>query len=281
MVLGFGTQALVTVACDSNGRMLVSDLSEKIKNCVNSNQTPLMVCATAGTTVHGAFDPIEEMVDLCKQNKIWLHVDGAWGGPVIFSKEHRHLVKGLEKADSFTFDAHKLLGANLTCSFFMTNDSKILLQANDVSGADYLFHDGAEVIDRGRLSWQCGRQAEALSFWSIWKSVGSDGLGMFVDRLMNVRTESTAWIKDQSRLQLLADPEYLNLCVQIIPPAGSNLDSTTWSLSVRNQLREKNLAMVNYSTSKNGTHFLRLILAHPKIDFATVKQILTWALEIQ
>ena len=85
MVLGFGTGALVTVACDGNGKMLISDLSAKIKDCVSKNEIPLMVCATAGTTVHGAFDPIEEMVDLCKQNNIWLHVDGAWGGAWLLS----------------------------------------------------------------------------------------------------------------------------------------------------------------------------------------------------
>ncbi|MBY0451950.1 MAG: aminotransferase class V-fold PLP-dependent enzyme [Bdellovibrionaceae bacterium] len=279
MVLGFGTSSLISIKADARGRMLVADLKEKIETCVAQKAIPLMVCATAGTTVLGAFDPINEMASLCKNHGIWLHVDGAWGGPVIFSQTHKKLVQGIEKADSLTFDAHKLLGANLTCSFFITNDPHILLAANDVSGADYLFHDNSEVIDRGRLSWQCGRQAEVMSFWTIWKSAGTANLGAFVDRLMTVKDETVAWVNTQSRMKLVAQPEFLNICIQIIPPAGC--DEKTWATHVRNELKRKNLAMVNYSTTADGLTFLRLILAHPQLNTNTVKEILTWATEIR
>lgn len=281
LVLGFGTSSLIAVKADAQGRMNPADLKLKIENCVAQKAVPLMVCATAGTTVLGAFDPIDEMATLCKTHGIWLHVDGAWGGPVIFSNQYKKLVQGIEKADSLTFDAHKLLGANLTCSFFITNDPHILLAANDVSGADYLFHDNSDVIDRGRLSWQCGRQAEVLSFWTIWKSSGTANLGAFVDRLMTVKDETVAWVKTQNRLKLLWHPEYLNVCVQVLPPAGTQVDEKTWAVHVRNELKRKNLAMVNYSANAEGLTFLRLILAHPQLDSNTVKEILTWALEIQ
>ncbi|MGZ3724310.1 MAG: aminotransferase class V-fold PLP-dependent enzyme [Pseudobdellovibrio sp.] len=281
VVLGFGSNSLVAIKTDSKGRMLTSDLEEQIKHCLHEGFTPLMVCATAGTTVQGAFDPINTIAEICKAHDIWLHVDGAWGGPVIFSEKHRHLIQGIEKADSFTFDAHKLFGANLTCSFFLTQHPTILLEANDTSGAEYLFHEGSEVIDRGRLSWQCGRQAEALSFWTIWKSAGTAGLDQYVNRLMEVQEETTTWIKHQERLELMTEPDYLNICVRIKPPSGSSYDVKEWSKLVRNRLREKNLAMVNFSVSPDNTSFLRLILAHPKIDFKITQQILNWALEIQ
>lgn len=280
-VLGFGTGSLISIKADAQGRMSVTDLEAKIEDCVSQKAVPLMVCATAGTTVLGAFDPITEIADLCKKHGTWLHVDGAWGGPVIFSKTHKKLVHGIENADSLTFDAHKLLGAQLTCSFFVTNDPHILLAANDVSGADYLFHDNNDVIDRGRMSWQCGRQAEVLSFWTIWKSAGTANLGLFVDRLMSVQSESAAWIQTQNRLKLLWQPEFLNICVQVLPPTGSTADAKTWATHVRNELKQKNLAMVNYSVSPDGLTFLRLILAHPQVTSNTVKEILTWALEVQ
>ena len=261
--------------------MSVSDLNEKLDACLAEKAVPLMICATAGTTVLGAFDPIDELAVLSKMHGIWLHVDGAWGGPVIFSNTHKKLVKGIEKADSLTFDAHKLLGANLTCSFFITNDPHILLAANDVSGADYLFHDNSEVIDRGRLSWQCGRQAEVMSLWTIWKSSGTANIGAFVDRLMTVKDETTAWVKAQTRLKLISQPDFLNICVQVLPPLGSTTDEKKWATHVRNELKRKNLTMVNYSTTADGLTFLRLILAHPQLNVHTVKEILTWATEIQ
>jgi glutamate/tyrosine decarboxylase-like PLP-dependent enzyme/quercetin dioxygenase-like cupin family protein len=282
VALGFGTDSLVHISVDQQtGAMNTDELKKSIALCIEQSCLPLMVCATAGTTVKGAFDPIEDIAEICAEHQIWLHVDGAWGGPVIFSERHRALLKGLLKADSMTFDAHKLFGAGLTSSVFIAQDGRILLQANDVSGGEYLFHNGSEFIDRGRLSWQCGRRADALSFWTIWKSYGTNGLGQFVDRQMDLQSELTAWIRQQPRLRLIAEPEYLNICVQVLPPAQNpESDTKKWSEYVRNSLKQKNQCLVNYSTECDGTTFLRLILAHPQLTLANLQQILQWALAI-
>ncbi len=282
MALGFGTESLISVDADIHGRMCSKSLEKNIIEQKNNGGIPLIICATAGTTVLGTFDPILELSEICKKYSLWLHVDAAWGGPALFSKKLSQQILGIEKANSVTFDAHKLFGASLTCSFFLTQHPNILLEANDVSGADYLFHENSETnnyeIDRGKLSWQCGRKADALSFWTIWKSAGTDGLGQFVDRLLDVRDETLNWIQTQPRLQLVADPVYLNLCLRVVPPA--NKDIKDWSRAVREILKEKNQAMVNYSTNEQG-HFLRLILAHPFLQFKDVKQILEWALDAE
>lgn len=185
---------------------------------------------------------------------------------------------GIEQADSVTFDAHKLFGAELTSSFFLCRHRGLLLEANDVSGAGYLFHTEDSVVDRGRLSWQCGRKAEAVSFWAIWKSAGSAGLGGFVDRLLAIRDQAVAWIATQPRLVLVADPQYLNVCVRVVPPDGRS-DAGAWSRVVREALKERDRAFVNFSTDENGA-FLRLILAHPYLEFEHVRQLLCWALEV-
>lgn len=275
VVLGFGSENLASVPVDSFGKMIPQELQRMISRDKSLGFTPLIVVATAGTTVLGAFDPLIELSKICNSENIWLHVDGAWGGPALFSKTLRPLVNGIEQADSMTFDAHKLFGANLTCSFFLTKHFGILLNANDVSGADYLFHSEDEYLDRGKMSWQCGRRAEATSFWSIWKSMGTEGLGDFVDKLVAIREQTVTWIKTQPRLQLVASPEYLNICVRVVPSIGQ--DPKDWSKLVREELKEKNLAMVNYSINQDGA-FLRLILAHPFLEFSHVKEILEWAL---
>ncbi|PIO54747.1 hypothetical protein TELCIR_23882, partial [Teladorsagia circumcincta] len=78
--------------------------------------TPMFVCCTAGTTVYGAWDPIDKIADICERHKIWLHVDAAWGGGVLLSPEHRHKLAGIERANSVTWNPHKLMGALLQCS---------------------------------------------------------------------------------------------------------------------------------------------------------------------
>lgn len=276
-VLGLGTNAVVHIKTDRADRMIVEDLCEAIAITKAKSEIPLLVCATAGTTVYGAFDPIHAVAKVCKEEDVWLHVDGAWGGPALFSKKLGRLVEGLASADSMTFDAHKLFGANLTSSFFLTQHADILLQANDVSGGDYLFHSDDPALDRGKLSWQCGRKADAASFWTIWKSLGTEGLGDFVDHLVGLRDEILPWIKSQERLQLVADPEYLNVCVRVHLRGRKDAD---WSKTVRERLKEQDLAFVNYSANKDGS-FLRLILAHPYLTFAHVRQILEWALEVE
>ena len=230
-VLGFGTENLVTLPVDERGRMDSRALDEALGQCKANGFIPLLVCATAGTTVYGAFDPLGPISSVCEKYKVWLHVDAAWGAPALFSKKLASQIQGIHKADSVTFDAHKFYGAGLTCSFFLTQHQGLLLKANDVSGADYLFHNSEqnENLDLGKISWQCGRRADALSFWTIWKSLGTQGLSKHIDRQLQVIEEITPWIDDQPRLQWVRKPEFLNLCVRVLPPEDSNQDPKTWS----------------------------------------------------
>jgi glutamate/tyrosine decarboxylase-like PLP-dependent enzyme len=276
--LGLGTDAVVKVATDHEGRMDPRDLETQIDRAIDLGSTPLLVCATAGTTVFGAFDPLTEIAEVTSAHKIWLHVDCAWGGPALFSKRLRGLVRGIDQADSLTFDAHKLFGASLVCSFIVTKHKGLLVRANDVSGADYLFHDPNESVDRGRMSWQCGRGPDALSFWAIWKSLGTEGLGDFVDRLLFERDRALEWISRQPRLELIHQPDFLNVCVRIHPPSGSN--DINWSIKVREALIRDQVAMVNFSQDADGP-FLRLILAHPEISSTHIIEILGQALLVR
>jgi glutamate/tyrosine decarboxylase-like PLP-dependent enzyme len=277
IVLGFGIDSLKKIRVDDFGKMDVKHLKEEILNSFKNHETPLCVCATAGTTVFGAFDPLSEIANICRQYNIWFHVDAAWGGPVLFSKNYKHLLHGIHLADSITFDAHKLFGASLTCSFYLTSHKNILQEANDVFGGQYLFHDNSSDIDRGRLSWQCGRRPDFFSFWAIWKSVGSIGLGDFVDKLYKIRDDVIDWIKDNPRIVIIKKPEYLNLCLKIKPPT-EEYNESDWSKKVRNFLLEKNISMINYSKSGED-YFLRLIFVNAFLKFEHIESILRQVLD--
>ncbi len=274
-VLGLGIENLVSILVDSSSKMKMDLLQQAIETDIQNGFKPLFVCATAGTTVLGSFDPIAEIAEICQKQNLWLHVDAAWGGPALFSENLKPLVKGIAQADSVTFDAHKLFGANLTSSFFLTRHERILFEANDVSGAEYIFHQ--DTYDRGQFSWQCGRRAEAVSFWVVWKSVGTAGLAEFVDKLLNIRDQILSFIKTKPRFELVATPEFLNICVRVLAPTGQD---PHWSEKVRAALIENNQAMVNFSTDAKGS-FLRLILAHPYLEFEHVEKILNLALEVE
>jgi glutamate/tyrosine decarboxylase-like PLP-dependent enzyme len=280
MALGFGLNAVVPIRADGDGRLIPEHLKEEISKSRSRGEVPLLAGATAGTTVKGAFDPIRAMHEVCLDQKVWLHVDAAWGGPAVFSSSAKPLMDGVELADSLTFDAHKLLGASLTSSVFVTRHDEILREANDVA-ATYLFHDDEGGGDRGRLSWQCGRPADAFGFWSIWKRYGSDGFAALVDRQLALRGDFVRLLAESGpRIKLLHDPQFLNVCVQVLPPSGSQ-DAAGWSRHVRQSLLESDRAMINFSVDSHGVSFLRFILVHPALELSHLRRVIQWALEVR
>lgn len=106
---GLGTNAVRVIPVDPQLRMDVRRLEHQISEDRLAGLTPLMLVATVGTTNAGAVDPIEDLAEIAWQEKIWLHADAAWGGAMVLVPEFRSLLKGIEQADSITFDPHKLL----------------------------------------------------------------------------------------------------------------------------------------------------------------------------
>ena len=122
---GFGSKAVKSVPVDDRGCMLPEELERKVQEAIQRGEEPFYVNCTAGTTVLGSFDPIAPLARICQKHKMWLHVDGSWGGAVAFSKPLREgRLHGIELADSVTFNPHKLLGVPLTCSFLLGKDMR-------------------------------------------------------------------------------------------------------------------------------------------------------------
>ncbi|XP_024118077.1 acidic amino acid decarboxylase GADL1 isoform X4 [Oryzias melastigma] len=96
-LLGFGTKNVYVVPCDNRGKMIPLALEEKIQLARSEGAVPLLVNATAGTTVFGAFDPVDKIADICELHSLWLHVDACWGGAALLSSAHKHLLKGIHR----------------------------------------------------------------------------------------------------------------------------------------------------------------------------------------
>lgn len=277
--LGFGTDSIIEIQSDDEGRMCASELEKKISADLSSGFAPLFIAATAGTTVLGAFDPFESIGSLAKKYNLWFHIDAAWGAPAYFSK-NVGLTLGSELADSLTFDAHKFFGSELTTTFFIVKNGSLLFQANDVKGGEYLFHE-SETLDRGRLSWQCGRGADFLSFWTLWKNLGDQGFQEAIDQKLELVKQTVELIKGNKRLKLMSQPSFLNVCVQVLPPEDIQADLKTWSLYVRKKMINDQFAMVNYSENQKDGYFLRLIIVHPQLKIQHVKDILDFAVHVR
>ncbi len=266
--LGIGTNNIIRVDVDSSGRMDPIALRNAIKISINNGIKPFFVGATAGTTVRGCFDPIFEIAEICKENNIWLHIDGSWGGTALLSSKHRALIAGSEYSDSFTWCAHKGMAQPLMCTAILFKDTTILFNINNVEGTQYLFHgnDGIEP-DLGRQSLQCGRRVDSLKLWLTWKYYGDKGYEKNINHIFDMAQYAKNKVLSSKNLRLISDVQFLNICFQIHPKGLEEKLVDEFTLQVRNRLYENGMAMVNYAEVEGKT-CIRLVTVN--YDLSTV-----------
>jgi len=208
---GIGRNNIRYIEADVHGRMISEKLETQVLEDIAQGLVPTYVNATAGTTVLGAFDPIDEIADITEKYNMWLHVDGAYCGSVLFSDQHRHLIKGVERSNSFSYNAHKMLGTPLTCSIILVNDKKQLHDSfsND---ATYLYQTDGDDFNLGKTSFQCGRRNDALKFWTLWKSVGTTGLESIVDKQFELANVALEYIRSNPDYTLYSFDDSISVC---------------------------------------------------------------------
>lgn len=208
---GIGRNNLRFIEADDQGKMRADLLEEAIKKDIENRMVPCMVNATAGTTVLAAIDPIQDISRICKKYNVWLHVDGAYCGSLIFSQYHRTKLRGIEQADSFTINAHKMLLTPLSCSMIVAKDKKHLYDtfSNDAS---YLYQTANDDYNPGKISMQCGRRNDALKFWTLWKTIGSDGIEDIVNKEFDLANYAKDYIRDNINYTLYNEEESIAIC---------------------------------------------------------------------
>uniref|UniRef100_A0A669CQY8 Glutamate decarboxylase like 1 n=1 Tax=Oreochromis niloticus TaxID=8128 RepID=A0A669CQY8_ORENI len=258
-------------------KMIPSALEEQILSAKSEGAVPFMVNATAGTTVLGAFDPIDEIADICEKHNLWLHVDACWGGAALVSSKHKHLLKGIHRADSVAWNPHKMLMACLQCSAFMVRDKTSLLQRCHSARASYLFQQDKFYdvsYDTGDKSVQCSRKPDAFKIWLMWKALGSRELEQRVDRALAMARYLAQEIKQREGFRLLMEPEYANICFWYIPPSLRNLPDgpELWGKLhkvapvIKERMMKKGSMMVGYQPHGEKANFFRMIIISPQVS---------------
>ena len=266
-VLGIGFDNVIKVPCDNDGRMRPEKLEEEIERSKINSQIPFCVIATSGTTVRGAFDPIQEIAEICSNHKIWLHVDAAWGGSCLFSAKHRYLIDGIELADSVCWDAHKMMGIPLICSAFLIKRPEILRKiCSHGNVAHYLFLGDAEQIDLGRMSLQCGRRNDALKLFLAWREKGDAGWARQIERYIELADRLESKVEEHTNLEMMSSRVWSNVCLRYTT-ANANLNHL--NQQIRNRLVKAGNFMISQSKIGDET-ILRPVIANPHITEETI-----------
>jgi glutamate/tyrosine decarboxylase-like PLP-dependent enzyme len=177
---GVGRAALRLIDTDGAGRMDPEALSRAIAADRSMGAVPVMVVATAGTTGGGMIDPLHPCADIARRERLWYHIDAAWGGSALASERMRGLLSGVERADSITIDAHKWLASTMGCAMYITSHGHLLSEVFHASTS--FMPSSVAGIDPYLNSVQWSRRFLGLRLFLALGAAGWPGLGAHVER---------------------------------------------------------------------------------------------------
>lgn len=211
-IAGLGLNNLRLIDVDENFAMRPDVLARQIKNDRDAGLLPCFVCATIGTTSSNAIDPLPEIGRICQENNLWFHVDAAMSGTAALCPEFRHTHRGVELADSYTFNPHKWMFTNFDCNCFYVADRKALIQTLSIL-PEYLRNKATEsgaVFDYRDWQIPLGRRFRALKLWFVIRHYGIEGLQYHVRCHVELAQKFAGWVRNDSRFEIAA-PAPLNL----------------------------------------------------------------------
>jgi aromatic-L-amino-acid decarboxylase len=195
---GLGREAARPVRVDQDLKLDAAELERRLRADRASGLAPFLVAATAGTTAAGIIDPLEELAELCAREGLWLHVDGAWGAAAALSPRLRVHLRGLERADSLTCDAHKWLAAPMGAGMFFCRHPAALAQSFHAS-ASYMPDPAGQSPDPYVSSVQWSRRFIGLKVFLTLAELGERGLVEMIERQASLgqelrgRLEEAGW----------------------------------------------------------------------------------------
>lgn len=275
ILLGIGSANVFKINInDTDGEMDPAHLEETIEKTIKDGFVPLYINATAGTTVFGSYDPFEEIARISKKHDIWFHIDGSWGGNVIFSAEHAKKLNGSHLANSITTNPHKMLGVPTTCSFLLLPHVGHFQKAMSLS-APYLFHgnnDEEENFDLADGTMGCGRRADSFKFYMAWLYYGSKGFEERIDHAFTISKYFIEKIYELPGFELVLGsktqlPACLQVCFYYKPSNWNEKSFTTVTRYISRKLHSQGKYLVDFSpnpTSEDGKgEFFRVVFNSP------------------
>ncbi|MGI8315601.1 pyridoxal phosphate-dependent decarboxylase family protein [Halobacillus mangrovi] len=261
--LGLGEQAVISVPTDENHRMCIKSFEQAIQRLEQKSLVPFCVVATCGTTDYGSIDPLGELADICQRKDLWLHIDAAYGGALLFSHSHYLKIEGMRQADSVGLDFHKLCYQPISCGLCLIKDRKHFQWLS--LHADYLnpVKDEQEgILNLVNKSVQTTRRFDALKVLLTLKTLGTDLLGSMIDTTMDLAEFAVHYLKEKPEFSVANQHPELNTVVfQYQPESSENLCEL--NRQIQQVLYQEGKAVIA-KTSVCGSTYLKFTLLNPR-----------------
>lgn len=250
-IAGIGRNNLVKIATDNSMRMDVAELEKSIIRDISAGMKPICVVAAIGTTGTLAIDPLDAIADLCLRYNLWLHIDAAYAGTALILPEYRHIVAGIEKADSLVFNPHKWMFVNFDCSAYFIRDRESLIKTFDILPEYLKTSTHGAVNDYRDWGIPLGRRFRALKLWFVMRGFGLDGIRTTLRRHIELNEYFAGEIRKTDYFEIMQRPHLGFTCFRL-RPGGRDAEPEL------EELNKEFLAMVNNSG--------RAYISHTKVN---------------
>ncbi|MFC8916319.1 pyridoxal phosphate-dependent decarboxylase family protein [Streptomyces sp. NPDC047821] len=274
-LLGLSPQAVVSIPTDRHKRLQSVALAAELELCAAQGLVPMAIVATAGTTDFGSIDPLHEIAELADQSGAWMHVDAAYGCGLLASPTRRHLLDGIERADSVTVDFHKSFFQPVSSSALLVRDGATLRHAT--YHADYLNPRRTveeRIPNQVDKSLQTTRRFDALKLWMTLRVMGADGVGQLFDEVCDLAAAGWDLLAADARYDVVVEPSLSTLVFRYIPAAVTSpgeIDRA--NLYARKALFASGEAVVA-GTKVDGRQYLKFTLLNPETTVHDIAAVL-------
>ena len=263
IVLGVGQENIVKVPTDSAFRMDVTALEDAIRSDRQDGHHPFAVVATVGTTSVTAIDPVAAIARVCSEEKLWLHVDAAYGGAAAVLESHRWVLDGCEGADSVVINPHKWLFTPIDCSILYCRHEHLLKRAFSLTPAYLLESDAEGVRNLMDYGASLGRRFRALKLWFVLRAFGLDGARARIAAHIEMAQELRDWIEADPAFEVLAPSPFSTVVFRHRSNDANNE-------RIHDAVNRSGLAFISH-TDVRGTYALRMAIGNLRTTVEDVR----------
>ena len=275
-ILGLGDQGIIKVPVDDDFKIRTELLPSYLEKAQQQGLHVFCVIGCGGSTATGSYDDLDALADFCEQHNLWLHVDAAHGGGVVFSEKHKALVNGISKADTVVIDYHKLLLTPALNTALIFKDGQQSYQTF-AQKAQYLWDapETDEWYHSAKRTFECTKSLLSAKVYIILKTYGTDVFEQHVDRLYASAQTLYHLLDVHEDFEVALAPESNIVNFRYLPKSESGHEAIN-DLNV--EIRERLVQSGNFyivQTVINGVRYLRCTVMHPLTTKAHFQQLLT------
>lgn len=239
-ISGIGEENLVRFPLNRKQQIILDQVEPTLDAAKRRGLNVFCMVASAGTSPTGAFDPMDELADIARERGIWFHVDGAHGASLLVSDRMRHKLRGIEKADSFVWDAHKMMFVPAMCTLLFYRDREKSYGAFQQK-ASYVFEKEPDIytrFDSAEQNFECTKRPMIMGLWGLWALYGKELFAETIDRLCAMAREAYRIIEEEPDFKPIHVPESNILCFQYNPANIAGRADPDFQVKIRNRIKQ-------------------------------------------